>query len=283
MGNTRFLEQVEFEEEESIWNVVFEKEYVNNIDQVLKPITVQETTPIIEDNFLTIVLDIVPEQHYDEVLLQIPIEQPQQPQKMSLRRSIRERRHAIPDDYIVFLQEHEDGIGLITDDPINFYQAIHSFNSQKWIDAMKDDMNFMQDNNDSKGNIEIYKARLITKDFTQKEGIDYKETFSPTSSKDSFRIIMALVAHFDLELHHIDVKTTFLNGDIDEMIYMVIPKNFALDDFNSMVNVVDDCVYHKFSGSKYILLVLYVDDILLASSDIGLLHETKRFLMKNFI
>ncbi|RDX96392.1 Copia protein, partial [Mucuna pruriens] len=52
-----------------------------------------------------------------------------------------------------------------------------------------------------KGNIEIYKARLVAKGFTQKEDIDYKETFSPKSSKDSFRIVMALVAHFDLELH----------------------------------------------------------------------------------
>ena len=47
-------------------------------------------------------------------------------------------------------------------------------------------------------------------------------------------------------------------------------------------NVVDDCVYHKFSGSKNIFLVLYVDDILLASSDVGLLHETNKFFTKNF-
>ena len=47
-------------------------------------------------------------------------------------------------------------------------------------------------------------------------------------------------------------------------------------------NIVDDCVYHKFSGSKHIFLVLYVDDILLATNDIGMLHDTKRFLSKNF-
>ena len=46
--------------------------------------------------------------------------------------------------------------------------------------------------------------------------------------------------------------------------------------------MVEDCVYHKFSGSKFIFLILYVNDILLASSDIGLLHETKKFLSKNF-
>ncbi|GFZ05297.1 hypothetical protein Acr_17g0008690 [Actinidia rufa] len=125
---------------------------------------------------------------------------------------------------------------------------------------------------------------------------------------------MALVAHFDLELHQMDVKTAFLNGNIDETIYMVQPENFVSGDSKSMVyklkksiyglkqasrqwyhkfhqvitsygfeaNVVDNCVYHKFSGSKYIFLVLYVDDILLASSDIGLLHEAKRFLTKKF-
>ena len=46
--------------------------------------------------------------------------------------------------------------------------------------------------------------------------------------------------------------------------------------------MVEDCVYHKFSGNKFIFLILYVDDILLASSDIGLLHETTKFLSKNF-
>jgi len=52
-----------------------------------------------------------------------------------------------------------------------------------------------------------------------------KKLFSLVSSKDSFRTIMALVAHFDLELRQMDVKTTFLNGDIGETIYMVQPKN----------------------------------------------------------
>ncbi|RDY11445.1 hypothetical protein CR513_03890, partial [Mucuna pruriens] len=125
-----------------------------------------------------------------------------------LVRYIRERRHAILDNYFVFLQEHEDDIGLIEDDLINFCQAMQSFNSQKWIDVMKYELKFIQDNDvwdlvelPEGGNIERYKARLVAKDFTQKEGIDYKEIFYPVSSKDSFQTIMALVAHFDLKLY----------------------------------------------------------------------------------
>jgi hypothetical protein len=69
----------------------------------------------------------------------------------------------------------------------------------------------------------------VAKGYTQIEGVDYNETFSLVSCKDSFRIIMALVAHFDLELHQMDVKTAFLNGDLDEDVYMKQPKGFVVN------------------------------------------------------
>jgi len=237
----------------------------------------------------------------------------------------------------VYLQEHEDEISLIEDDPINFFHAMKSSNSQKWIDAMEVEIKSMRGNDvwdlvelpegvkpvgcnwifktkrDSMGNIERYKTHLVAKGFTQRKDIDYKETFSLVSSKNSFRTIMTLVAHFDLELHHMDVKTTFLSGDIDETIYMVQPKNFVSGNPKSMVcklkksiyglkqassqwhhkfhqvitsygfeaNMVGDCVYYKCSGSKYVFLILYVDDILLASNDIGLLHKPRNFCRTN--
>jgi len=111
-----------------------------------------------------------------------------------------------------------------------------------------------------------------------------------------------------------DVKIGFLNGDIDETIYMVQPEKFVSRDPKNMVcklkkftyrlkqasrqwyykfhqvvvsfdfetNAVEDCVYQKFSESKYIFLILYVDDILLTTNDKEISHETKRFLSKKF-
>ena len=70
---------------------------------------------------------------------------------------------------------------------------------------------------------------VMAKGFTQREWIDYNETFSSVSCKDSFRIIMALVTHYDLELHQMDVKTTFLNGDLERSVYMAQLKGFVIE------------------------------------------------------
>jgi len=167
---------------------------------------------------------------------------------------------------------------------------------------------------DSKGNIERYKVKLVAKGFTQKDGIDYKETFSPVSKKDSLRIILALVAHYDLELHQMDVKTAFLNGDLEEEIYMDQPEGFVSTGKENMVcklkksiyglkqasrqwyikfndtitsygfveNTIDRCIYMKVNGSMFVILVLYVDDILLATNNVAMLHDEKKFLSNNF-
>lgn len=256
---------------------------------------------------------------------------------LPIRRSQRERRPVNRDDYYTFLGEKDSNIGCFPD-PENYSEAICSDLSDKWIEAMNDEIISMNHNNvwelvelpngykpigckwvfktkkDAKGNVERFKARLVAKGFTQKEGIDYKETFSPVSSKDSFRIIMALVAHYDLELHQMDVKTAFLNGDLYEDVYMLQPEGFIENNKEHLVcklkksiyglkqasrqwyikfdevvasmgfeeNKVDQCIYLKVRGSKFIFLVLYVDDILLASNNLDLLLETKKTLSTSF-
>ena len=65
---------------------------------------------------------------------------------MPLRRSTRERRNAIPNDYVVYLQEHQDTEDMMDDDPVNFHHAMQDSNSHKWIEAMNEEYKSMQDN-----------------------------------------------------------------------------------------------------------------------------------------
>jgi len=96
----------------------------------------------------------------------------------------------------------------------------------------------------------LNKARLFAKGFTHKYDIDYKEMFSPVSRKDSFRIIMALIAHYDLELHQMDVKTAFLNGDLEENVFMDQPMGFSVEGKKHMVCKLKKSIYGLKQASR---------------------------------
>ena len=125
---------------------------------------------------------------------------------------------------------------------------------------------------------------------------------------------MTLVAHLDLELRQMDIKTAFLYGDLHEKVYMDQLEGFQDEGKEHMVcklkksiyglkqasrqwylkfheilitfgfkeNLVNQCIHLKISGSKICIIVLYVDDMLLASNNVGIIFETKQFLSKNF-
>ncbi|CAI9776387.1 unnamed protein product [Fraxinus pennsylvanica] len=140
-------------------------------------------------------------------------------------------------------------------DPVTFYQVLTSPESHKLFelppDAKAIDNKWIFKRKfDSKGNVERKKARLVAKGFTQREGIDYNETFSPVSSKDSFRIIMLLVTHYNLELHHIDVKTVFLNGDLSEMVYMRQSEGFVVKGKENLVCKLNKSLYGLKQASR---------------------------------
>jgi hypothetical protein len=79
----------------------------------------------------------------------------------------------------------------------------------------------------SDGTVERYKARLVAKGFSQKPHLDYTETFAPVAKFASLRTVLALAAAEDMEVHTMDVSSAFLNGDLDEEIYMAQPEGFA--------------------------------------------------------
>ncbi|KAG8500107.1 hypothetical protein CXB51_003710 [Gossypium anomalum] len=143
----------------------------------------------------------------------------------------------------------------IADDdvPSTYTEAISNPDGVKWKQAMNEEMQSLHKNRTWKlvtlpkgkkaigckwvyakkegfpGKNEIrYKARLVAKGYAQKEGIDYNEVFSPIVKHSSIRILLALIAQYDLELVQLDVKTTFLHGDFEEEIYMTQPDGFKV-------------------------------------------------------
>ena len=175
----------------------------------------------------------------------------------------------------------------------------------KWVFKLKKEKD---------GIVYIYKARLVAKGYRHVHGVDYDETFSPVAMLKSIRIILAIAAFYDYEIWQMDVKTAFLNGVLEETVFMTQPEGFvdqknqgkvcklkksiyrlkkasrswnkrfdeAVNKFGFIKNQGESCVYKKVSGSKIPFLVLYVDDILLIVNDIPMLESVKTWLGKCF-
>ena len=78
------------------------------------------------------------------------------------------------------------------------------------------------------GSIDKYKVRLVVKGYKQKEGVDYFDTYSPVTRITSIRMLMAIAVLHNLEIHQMDVKSTFLNGELNDEIYMEQPEGFIV-------------------------------------------------------
>ena len=83
--------------------------------------------------------------------------------------------------------------------------------------------------------VEKHKARFVAKGYAQKEGIDYEETFAPIAKYTSIRTVISLAAQMGWEIHQMDVKTAFLNGAIEEEVYIEQPEGFETHDKKSHV------------------------------------------------
>ncbi|KAL0413385.1 UNVERIFIED_CONTAM: Retrovirus-related Pol polyprotein from transposon TNT 1-94 [Sesamum radiatum] len=115
------------------------------------------------------------------------------------------------------------------------------------------------------------RGQACAKGYTQRPGVDFEETYSPVAMAKSIRIMLAIAAWYDYEIWQMDVKTAFLNGFVEEEIYMDQPEGFT--------SVGEE---QKVSGSSVAFLMLYVDDILLIGNDVKMLGDTKVWLSTQF-
>ncbi|KAG9441314.1 hypothetical protein H6P81_017168 [Aristolochia fimbriata] len=175
----------------------------------------------------------------------------------------------------------------------------------KWIFRVKQEA----------GSVQRYKARLVVKGFGQREGIDFHDIFAPVVKMTSIRTILSIVAVKGLYLEQLDVKTAFLHGDLEEEIYMRQPSGFEVIGKESWVcklkrslyglkqsprqwylkfdrfmldigfarSNADHCVYlQRFNDGDYIILTLYVDDMLVAGTNMKKIDDLKKRLANQF-
>ena len=215
-------------------------------------------------------------------------------------------------------------------EPSTFAEAMTSNESSEWKKAIKEELEALRINDtwrlsklpkgktlignkwvfkvkyEPNGKVSRFKARLVAKGYSQKSGVDYTETFSPTVRYDSVRALIALTAAKNWNIKQFDVKTAFLHGDLKEEIYLEPPEganipdgfvcllqkslyglkqaprcwNEKFDHFMTKHNFkkskVDNCVYIDTVNEECVLLALYVDDGLVISNK----QETVELFLK---
>ncbi|GJY26243.1 zinc finger, CCHC-type containing protein [Tanacetum coccineum] len=165
------------------------------------------------------------------------------------------------------------------------------------------------------GTVEKFKARLVIQDFKQKSGIDYFDTYAHVARINTIRLLIAMTSIHSLIIHQMDVKTAFLNGELEEGVYMNQPLGFIFpgnknkvcklvksfyelkqapkqwhQKFDEVVlsngylfNQTDKCVYSSFDASgKGVIICLYVNDMLIFGTDQVQVDLTKEFLSSRF-
>ncbi|GJR72475.1 zinc finger, CCHC-type containing protein [Tanacetum coccineum] len=227
----------------------------------------------------------------------------------------------------------------IEEDPRTYNEAMQSRDSAFWKEAIDDEIGSIMENNTwvlsdlplgckplgckwifkrkmkVDETIDKSKSRLLIQGFRQKEEIDYFDTYAPVACITTIRLFLAQAAIHNLMIHQMDVKTAFLNGDLDEEVYMKQPEGFVMpgnehkvcklvkslyglkqvpkqwhQKFDEVVlssgfllNQSDKCVYSKFDSSgKGVIICLYVDDMLIFGTDQNQVDKTKKFLSSKF-
>ena len=172
----------------------------------------------------------------------------------------------------------------------------------RWVFAIKEGLNSQ----------ETFKARYVAKGYSQVQNVDYCETFSPTARMTSVRMLMDIAVQGNMIVHQMDVKTAYLNAKIDCEIYVEQPEGFIknnnhvfklkkslyglkqsgrnwnnllhtfLTGKNFIQSLSDHCVYVKHENNASVIMLVWVDDLIIASTNIYMLTATKQSLCEQF-
>ena len=173
---------------------------------------------------------------------------------------------------------------------------------------------YLEKKYNTNGSIQTFKTRIVAKGFKQREGVDYFDTYAPVARIISIRVLLALASIYKFIVHQMDVKTAFLNGDLDDEVYMKQPEGFVLpinekkvcklvkslyglkqaskqwhEKFDLVIlsdsfvhNSSDKCMYSKFTKEYEVIVCLYVDDMLIFGTNMKGVCETKKYLSSMF-
>ena len=214
---------------------------------------------------------IVPEDHIqdvsDETTAQVDDEDDDsEHEDRPLRRS--ERQTSKPkylDDYVLMADEEGDMLLMCLDEePSNFSEASEL---KEWIDACLDELKSIEKNlvwslvdlpagtkpiglrwifkvkRNSDGSINKYKACLVAKGYVQQHGVDFDEVFAPVARLETIRLLVSIAAMNGWEVHHLDVKTTFLHGELNEIVYVTQPEGFEVKGSEKKVYKLHKALY----------------------------------------
>lgn len=164
------------------------------------------------------------------------------------------------------------------------------------------------------GSVNKYKARLVAKGYVQRHGVDYDEVFAPVARIETIRLIIALAASHGWEVHHLDVKTAFLHGDLKEEVYVKQPEGFEVEGsegkvyklskaiyglkqapraWNYKLNKIltelsftrcskEASLYRRKKDEKLLVVAVYVDDLLVSGSSVDMICEFKAEMASKF-
>lgn len=222
----------------------------------------------------------------------------------------------------------EELMMVTVDEPNSFKQAAEK---EEWRRAMKTEIDSIEQNKtweltelppghkaiglkwvyklkkDADGNIVKHKARLVAKGYVQQQGIDYDEVFAPVTRLETVRLLLALAAKNAWEVHHLDVKSAFLNGELQEEVYVVQPEGFlkrgqeykvyklikalyglrqaprawyarlsrCLEELGFIRCPYEHAVYTRREGKEVLVVAVYVDDLLITGTNVDNINKFK--------